>query len=133
MAQRTKSVADPPDTAIGGTRDGRRARRLERRVAKARDLEVKRARQLEKARERRADLEGRLATLRQASAPTAAAPKGPTVGPTAYCLRERRSVAMVDPAPIVMRNGRSGLAGTCPSCGARVVTTSKAAVAALEG
>lgn len=39
----------------------------------------------------------------------------------AYCLREKTRVTIRDAAPIVLSNGRSALAGTCPSCGARVV------------
>lgn len=105
----------------------------------ARELQDKRLRQLEKARTRSAALEAELAKIGAApvegtlivagepetdGVPAAAAqPEAAEVapsGPNAYCLREKRTIAMVDPAPFVMRNGRTGTSGTCPSCGARV-------------
>jgi hypothetical protein len=42
-------------------------------------------------------------------------------GPRGYCLRERRSVELTGAKPVVMRNGRAGIEGTCPGCGARIV------------
>jgi Domain of unknown function (DUF5679) len=141
----------PAAGLAAGNRDVRReVRRLERRLAAvrevvakrdlqaakardrgvARDLQSKRMRQLDKALRRSAALGARLAMLSSSvrlslasdgPAPAAAAALVPAAGPMAYCLRERRSVAIADPSPIVMRNGRTGVAGTCPGCGARLV------------
>jgi hypothetical protein len=105
----------------------------------ARELQDKRLRQLEKARTRSAALEAELASLaptpEEGSLVLAAEPEtddasaaavepeavaAVPAGPSAYCLREKRTVAMVDPAPFMMRNGRTGTSGTCPSCGVRV-------------
>lgn len=54
-----------------------------------------------------------------ATAATAAA-LGPAV--MAYCLRERRRVELADGMPLTLRNGRAAFAGTCPSCGVRIVS-----------
>lgn len=139
MTKDTRSSA----THAGTTRDARRrVRRLERRLTAireleakrrrqaakardrvgARDLQAKRMRQLEEARNRSAALEAELAALATAAPAEAATEPAtePAPGPVAYCLREKQKVSMVDPAPILMRNGRSGITGTCPSCGARV-------------
>jgi uncharacterized protein DUF5679 len=123
-----------------GTRSGRDAqrqvRRLERRLAAIRELEskrrrqaaeardrsgarslqAKRQRQLDKAHRRSEVLEAELATLTTSPAPAAAADV-----PYAYCLREKQRVQIAQPTAIVMRNGRPGVAGTCPGCGARLV------------
>jgi hypothetical protein len=127
----------------------RRIRKLERRLAAARDLEqkrraqavkqdgdghrklaAKRRRQLEKAQGKSAAIEAELASLGGATpaAVPGAAPGAATAataavpdGPQGYCLRERRTVTIANPQPFVMRNGRTATAGTCPSCGARVV------------
>lgn len=98
--------------------EAKRARQAERAHGRpaARDLEVKRRHQLDKARRRAAELEAEIASLRVGEA----APEARR-GPTAWCLRERRIVEMAGPAPIVMRNGRAAVAGTCPSCGAGLV------------
>ena len=118
----------------------RRVQRLERRLAAVRELEqkrgkqaakardradaadlhAKRSRQLERAQRRSAALEAELAALGHGVAETAA-PAATAPGPEAWCLRERKRVAMVGAAPMTMRNGRAAVAGTCPSCGARVV------------
>lgn len=115
----------------------RRMQRLERRLAAVRELEQKRSRQaakardradagelharrsrqLERAQRRSAALEAELTALGHAGAEVAAT----APGPEAWCLRERKRVAMVGAAPMTMRNGRAAVAGTCPSCGARVV------------
>ena len=90
----------------------KRSRQAERAQARggARKAVAKRTRQLEKATRRAATLEAALVALGTAAG-----------GPSAYCLRERTVVAMRKPQPMLMRNGRAALAGTCPSCGARVV------------
>ena len=40
----------------------------------------------------------------------------------AYCLRDRRIVAILDPEAVVLGNGRPAIGGRCEACGARVVT-----------
>ena len=125
MAEGKKDNRRASDAARPAKETGRQLRRLERRLAAVRETEARRARQLEKAHRRGAALEATIAALRPAPEP------GPAGGPVAYCLREKRRVVIVDPEPIVLRNGRAALAGTCPSCGARVVTTARAAVGAV--
>jgi hypothetical protein len=135
MSKRSKGAAEGSARSTASTID-RRLRRLQQRLASvreveekrarqaerarerpaARDLEVKRRRQLDKARRRAAELESKIAGLQNGGVAAEGPPR-----PSAWCLRERQSVEMIDPAPIAMRNGRSGLAGKCPSCGARLV------------
>jgi Domain of unknown function (DUF5679) len=150
MSRETQGPDDRPQIA-SQTRsaDAERAvRRLERRLADARDLEATRRHKLEKAKrrgaprstqarrrrkldrvlERSVALAARIERLRA----QAAAPAPPEIetddpvalpaaaGPRAYCLRERRTIVMTDVRETVMRDGRRGLAGTCPGCGARV-------------
>ncbi len=114
---RARGEAPPPGRRGAGPR-------------RARDLQARRLRQLEKARDRRAALELELRALVVPAAAAAVVAAAPTPdpaqvaaspgGPQAYCLREKQKVVMVDPAPIVMRNGRPGTSGTCPSCGSRL-------------
>jgi len=95
-------------------------------------MEAKRLRQLEEARRERTELEDRLAVLR-GRGPTAQEPPAPAAASpnesgeiAAFCLRERRMVAMVLPEPVQLKNGRRALAGTCPSCGGRVIRMARA-------
>ena len=114
----------------------RRAQAVKQEGDGHRKLAAKRRRQLEKAQGKSAAIEAELASLGgaapavTAAAPAAAAPVLATAAtPTAaapgglqgYCLREKRTVTIANPQPFVMRNGRTATAGTCPSCGARVV------------
>ncbi len=129
----TSSAAESPRRAR------LRIRRLERRLAAVRELEAKRDRQLARARDRgyahkeakrlrqlekagrqRAALQSELVTLGASAEPGQAGGVAPDVVVRAYCLREKRTVEVLDPTPIVMRNGRSGMSGTCASCGSRV-------------
>jgi hypothetical protein len=133
MAKRSR----PSDAGVeGGSRpvDGakirKRARALERKLAKLEATEARRVEQLEKVRASVSDLRARLAALTPADAATDAAAKsaGPTPGPTGYCMREKRRVQIVDPMPVTLSNGRAATAGTCLTCGARIVAlTSRAA------
>jgi len=127
MAKKKKGVGPTP--AVGGTPKGleRQLRRLGRGLAAAQKLEAKRARQLEKARRRGAAFQATIIALQGTSDETVAA------GPQAYCMREKRTVVMADPVAMVMRNGRHAVSGTCPSCGARVVTTARRAVEETAG
>jgi hypothetical protein len=131
MSKAGKRAAAAELAGAAGSASGRRLRKLERRLATAREMEakrirqadeavaggtargaeMKRRRQVEKARRRAVELEAELVGLRVLAAPK----------PSAYCLRERRMAEMAAPTPIVMRNGRAGLAGTCSGCGSRLV------------
>jgi hypothetical protein len=126
MAKGTKKAVRSPDAGARSKDAKRQLRGLERQLADVRDVEARLARQLDKARAQRAELEGLVAGLRPAGHSADQEPTGTDPGPRAYCMRERRTVSMVDPEAVVMRNGRAALAGTCPSCGARVVTTARA-------
>jgi hypothetical protein len=127
---------------VGSVRGAKgKVRRLERRLAAVRELEekrrrqaakardreaprdliAKRERQLDKAQRRGAAIQAEIASLEGAPAADAAASTGAVEGPRGYCLREKRTVTILGPEPIVMRNGRTATAGTCPSCGARIV------------
>jgi hypothetical protein len=141
-------------TGSQGPRTRRTLRRLERELAESRDKVARRTRKVEqahaedaprevasrreqklaRARRRAAALEARIASLRPtravasgeaaldgASAAVAVAVTGEVRG---YCLRDRMTVVIADPRFVPMRNGRNGVAGTCPACGARVVRPS---------
>ncbi len=132
MAKGTTKAVRSPGAGARSKEAKRQLRRLERQLADVRAVEARRARQLDKARARRLALEGLVAELLAAGHAADQEPTGPEPGPRAYCMRERRTVLMVDPEAVVMRNGRAALAGTCPSCGARVVTTARAAPSASD-
>lgn len=138
MTKPSKQRGGRAAEAVESASTKRRRRRLEGQLDKVRELEQKRARQLDEARARRTAIEGELANL--ASRPDDPAttgdgvPEPTTTAPgevRGFCLRERTTVVILDPAPVAMRNGRAGLAGTCPSCGSKVVTMSRASVAAM--
>lgn len=40
--------------------------------------------------------------------------------PTAYCVKDRKSVEIKDPKEVTLKNGREALQGVCPSCGTKV-------------
>jgi len=127
-----KGPKEPREEHVAPTRppgSQRRARRLEARLVHLREVQAKRVGQLERARARSVSLETRLSGLRPASGALAAA----DAGLMAYCMRERLMVSIVNPEPSVMRNGRAAITGTCPSCGARVVTTARATAKAATG
>lgn len=106
----------------------RRLRRLERRLAAVRDLEAKRFRRFEKARRRGTRLSELVSALRaEQSAQDEDAP-APS-DPHGYCMREKRSVPIMSPERVVLRNGRVAMAGVCGTCGARVFTMAGPAVA----
>jgi uncharacterized membrane protein YccC len=110
----TQRPGDGPTTSRGETAKGtnRRIARLERKLHRLSGEEARRARRLTRTRERAQAVERRLRQLRT--------PSGSQ--PHAYCLRDRRTVAMLDPRPVVVANGRSAVAGTCPVCGGGIVT-----------
>lgn len=73
---------------------------------------AKRRAQLEAAMGKRAELSAKLARLD--------VPDG-LAGPVAYCIKERRRVQIGGAHAIVLANGRPAIAGTCPSCGSKLV------------
>ena len=93
----------------------RRLARLEKRLARLASEEAKRARQLAEARASIDVVRERIAALGGGTA------AGAADAPQAYCMREKRKVAIADAELVVLRNGRRAYAGTCPSCGARVI------------
>ena len=92
----------------------RQIARLEKKLSRLAGQEVRRTRRLAQTHERARELTGRLRKLRASGEP-------PT---RAYCLRDRQTVAMVDPQLVVLANGRPAQTGTCEVCGGRVVTMS---------
>ena len=126
-----------------GRKEARRAERLRDRLAAAERRVAKRLDQLATAVARRDSLAARLVAPVAAPTPEEAGGAEPGAGRAdtaahagataaaipaaapmqAFCLRERRRVDIVDPEPITLSNGRSAIAGTCPSCGVRVVRT----------
>jgi len=123
--------------------EAKRARKLERARRRGAPHAVKaaRRRKLRKARARGDAIERKLAHAQvsaladvpvasvdvsaeptDAQAPAGVFPEPVTEaeGRRAYCLRERKTILMVEPRQTVMRNGRPALTGSCPSCGARV-------------
>lgn len=100
----------------GDKKAARQRSALEAELAKADKVVAKRTAQLESAKTDRAAIRARLAKL------TAAASEGAGAdGPMAYCLRDRTRVLIVDPKAVVLAGGRKGVAGTCPSCGSKLV------------
>lgn len=43
-----------------------------------------------------------------------------TLMPTAYCVKEKKTVEIKDPKEVVLKNGRRALQGVCPNCGTKV-------------
>jgi uncharacterized protein DUF5679 len=117
MADRTAEPSASVDPATPPSKKERRATArklaaLEAEIASTDKLLAKRQAQLAWALARRSTLTAKLARLNA---------KYETPGPSAYCLRERLSVAMSGAHPVMLANGRPATAGTCPSCGARLV------------
>ena len=110
------------DTGEQGARRARRqVARLERRLRRLTAQEARRSRKLSRTQARVRAVQERLSGLRGAGTSGGdPAPAPPTVA--GYCLRERRRVAMTDAVSVTLRNGRSAQAGTCPDCGARIVS-----------
>jgi len=142
MPKRPKPTADAVSEAAGRGKRQRKIQRLERRLSRTTEMEARRAHQLDSVRDRRAALETALAALRSPAPDArprdrrpreATTEPGSGTGPQAFCLRERRMVALLDPAPFRMKNGRAAVTGHCASCGARVTTTARAMVAAHAG
>jgi len=105
-----KRLASAQETQAKRTRQAARAQQRDVSRGGARKLLAKRARQLEKATRRAAALAAAISEARAAAARL-----------QVYCLRDRMKVSMRHPEPMTMRNGRAGVAGTCPTCGNRVV------------
>jgi hypothetical protein len=90
---------------------------LERRLGRLSAKEARRSRKLTRTQQRILAVETRLRALRESSVAAGAAP-----GVPGYCLRERRRVVVAGAELVTLRNGRAALAGTCPDCGARIIS-----------
>ena len=117
MADRTAAPPASTDPAAPRSKKERRATArklaaLEAEIASTDKLLAKRRAQLAWATARRATLIAKLARL---------SAKDEIPGPSAYCLRERLHVAMSGAQAVTLANGRPAIAGTCPSCGAKLV------------
>jgi predicted nuclease with TOPRIM domain len=130
MAKGKKSARGRDDLQAGAKDVGKRLRRFERRLARVRDNEAKWEHQLGRARARGAELEDRMTALQSTDqAGTVESEQDVSVGQQAFCMGERRKVVIAGATAIVLKNGRAAVAGTCPTCGARVVTTARSVVA----
>jgi hypothetical protein len=129
MAKRSRPT-DPPTEAGIPPEDGGRARkrlkRLERELAELGTTEAKRLGQLKEVRARTVDVRTRLMALRAmvAVAGRTAGPDASPAGPIGYCMREKRPVQISNPEPVTLSNGRAAIAGTCSTCGTRIVALS---------
>ena len=116
MAKHDSSTARGRATTDTGAARPKRARRriarLEKELDRLSGQVARRTRRLSRAQQRAAAVERRLRALRS---------DGSTEH-HAYCLRDRRIVAIVDPETVVLGNGRPALSGRCETCGSRVVT-----------
>jgi hypothetical protein len=120
----SKRAGDGPATRQPRVKGARRQiARLEKKLSRLAGQEVRRTRRLARTRQRASEVEGRLRRLRAPGEQQ----------PHAYCLRDRRTVAMVDPQPVVLANGRPALTGTCEACGARVVRMVARPISLLTG
>jgi hypothetical protein len=120
----SKRAGDSPTTRQPRGKAARRQiARLEKKLTRLADQEARRNRRLARTRQRATEVADR---LRRLQAPDASQPQ-------AYCLRDRRTVAMVDPQPVVLANGRPALTGTCVACGARVVRMVARPISLLTG
>jgi Domain of unknown function (DUF5679) len=127
MAKRSRPTEPPVNVAghaSGGRRQGAQAARAE--LAELGATEAKRLARLNKVRARATAVRTRLTTRRTtvADGGGAAGVDGPPTGPIGYCMREKRPVQISDPEPVTLSNGRRATAGTCSTCGARVVALS---------
>jgi Domain of unknown function (DUF5679) len=125
MVKRMRPASTPTETGStpqdgGGAR--KRLKRLEREVAELGVTEAKRLEQLKDVRARAAAVRATLAALRakDPGAPRTPGSDASPAGPTGYCMRERRRVTISDPKSVTLSNGRTGIAGTCSTCGVRV-------------
>ncbi len=128
MAKRSRPT-DPPIEAGTPPEDGARVRkrvkRLERELTKLAATEARRLEQLEEVRARAADVRARLTALGSDAVAGRTVGSDPSpAGPFGYCMREKRRVQISGPEPVTLSNGRAAVAGTCSTCGARVVALS---------
>jgi len=94
-------------------RAARRRTALEAKLASADALIARRQSQLRSASTRRASIAAKLARVPD--------PAGESSAPMAYCIKDRRQVAIGGAHVIVLTNGRPAITGLCPSCGSKVV------------
>jgi hypothetical protein len=129
MAKRSRPTDPPIETGTppaNGAGARKRAKRLDRKVAKLAVTEARRLEQLTKAQARLADARARLATLRAMDEVVGRTvdPDRSPAGPFGYCMREKLKVEISEPEPVTLSNGRTAVAGRCPRCGVRVVALS---------
>jgi Domain of unknown function (DUF5679) len=133
MAKKRKA-ADTAAAPAGRAVD-RQLARLAKGLARLEREEAKRSRQLDEVRAAQAVIRARIADLQGALSAAAAPLEEPAVpdgqpagpdGPQAYCMREKRKVAIAGPELVVLGNGRHAYAGSCPDCGARVIAIVRA-------
>lgn len=118
MSSRSHEDGAPAAESTGRSKkqDKRMARRraaLEAKLASADRLIEKRRAQLHTASTRRASIAAKLAR--------ALGPAGETAAAMAYCIKDRQRVVIGDAHAVVLANGRTAIAGLCPSCGSKVV------------
>jgi Domain of unknown function (DUF5679) len=117
-------------TEIGAAADDpkrarKRLKRLERELARLWATEAKRREQLKAVHAKTADVSARLIALRVLVAETQRGrAEAGNEGPIGFCLREKRPVPIHDPLPVTLSNGRAAIAGTCATCGSRVMVLS---------
>ena len=94
-------------------RAARRRAALEGKLASAERLIERRKSQLRSASARREAIAAKLARALEHS--------GEPNAPMAYCIKDRRRVAIGGARAVVLANGRPAIAGLCPLCGSKVV------------
>lgn len=127
MAGSSKGKGSKPRGS--STAEGKKAVRLQHKITAFERKESKLAKQLDKLHDRQTAARTRLSTLAPVPVDPAAhagsakpSADGGSAPRTAFCLREKRQVAVTDAHPTVLRNGRAAIAGICASCGAKLVT-----------
>jgi septal ring factor EnvC (AmiA/AmiB activator) len=107
-----RTRADSATVRARPKRARRQIARLQKELDRLSGQVARRTRRLTRAQAQAQKVERRLRTLRAPGAPEH----------HAYCLRDRRIVAILEPEAVVLGNGRPAIGGRCEACGARVVT-----------
>ena len=117
MSSRSPETGTATDDVHVSKRERKRAARrraaLEAKLASADKLIERRKSQLRSASSRRGSIAAKLARLPGLG--------GVTTSPMAFCIKDRRQVAIGGAQAIVLANGRPAIVGLCPSCGSKVV------------
>jgi hypothetical protein len=129
MAKRARPT-DSPAKAADAREARKRLKQLEKKLAELQATEAKRREQLNEVRAKAADVRARLtAQWAIVAEATGSKPDAAGQGPIGFCMREKRPVRIDDPIPVTLSNGRAAIAGTCPTCGARVMVLSARSMA----